>query len=637
LVDVSVLIKRIRVSEIAALTVGSLYVSGYYINTMFVRNLGIAPTELIRLEYINIGLAFILITFAFFLLPISAFLLTYRVRRASGLPHFYAGLIGNSCNTTLCIGFPLFLALFATRYEWNLNLQQRLIGISTFSVAAGVAIGMAAIGMIALPVLERVLTRHMATKVNKVLYILVLEPLRFGILSICLYLIWELMRQVSWVSTLLRGGVTYFASALFLIGGVTAAVLWIKEISGVRRVWVVYGLVVLGGAAVYYMTLASYVLHIYPYLPSNRGGALPLTRAYFEITGHDSIFADLRIVGGTTLRGPGFIIEENDHTFFVASNGMDEWLTGFVPIHALRKDTIPYVYLERVDNGFPRVLPQSHATMLVRTDNPLTNMLLNDIFQVGRIFQYDYIYFDCVGLLIWLAVLWWTKQQRAILFGLLIAPIIYLIDAQIWWNTWAGSHYPMNVYIREYWIGGVQVPHPLGPFVWIKFGADFMMTISYSLFTFSWLYIAFQSVRNGVLLSGKLIAYTLLWLGIWLCVPLSSLVFHANDASVVAVRHMDSQFVIWLVNPVIGYALLLFVYRKRLRQVGYIALIGLLASLIMELPLYLFRIRQAGFGFLLFEGLFLVNQGVPYLFLVCDKIIPALTTGRRLGTAEAGK
>jgi hypothetical protein len=626
LANLSGLIRRIRVSEIAALTVGSLYVTGYYINTMFVKNLGIAPTELIRLEYINIGLAFILVTFAFCLLPISAFLLTYRVRSASRLPHLRMGLIGNACNTTLCIGFSLFLALFATRYEWNLNLHRRVMGTATFSAAAGLAIGMAAIGMIVLPVLERLVARRMATATVKVLYILVLEPLRFGILGICLYLIWEITVEVSWVSSLLRGAITYFASALFLIGGIVAAVLWIKEISGLRRVGAVYGLVALGGAAVYYMTLASYVLHVYPYLPNNRGGALPLTRAYFEVTGHSCIFPELRIVGGTTLRGPGYIIEENDHTFFVASDSMDEWLTGFVPIHALRKDVIPYVYLERIDNGFPRLLPQSHAMISVRITNPITSLLLSEIFQVRRVFEYDYIYFDAAGLLVWLAVLWWTKQRQAILFGLLLAPIIYLIDAHIWWNMWAGPHYPVNAYIREYWIGGVQVPHPLGPFTWLKFGADFMMTVSYALFTFPWLYITFQDVRTGVFLSRKVITYTLLWLGIWLCVPLLSMVFHVNDINVVALRHMDSQFIIWILNPVVGYAILLFVYRKQLRRVGYIAVIGFLASLIMEVPLYVFRIRQAGLGFLVFEGFFLVNQGVPYLFLFCDKVIPSLTT-----------
>lgn len=42
----------------------------------------------------------------------------------------------------------------------------------------------------------------------------------------------------------------------------------------------------------------------------------------------------------------------------------------------------------------------------------------------------------------------------------------------------------------------------------------------------------------------------------------------------------------------------------------------------MELPLYLFGIRPTGILFILFEGIFLLNQGVPYVFLTIDKVIP---------------
>lgn len=88
-----------------------------------------------------------------------------------------------------------------------------------------------------------------------------------------------------------------------------------------------------------------------------------------------------------------------------------------------------------------------------------------------------------------------------------------------------------------------------------------------------------------------------------------------------AVRHMQAQIPFMIADVVGGYLILLIVYRKELATVGKVFLIGVAASLIMEIPLYLFQIRPIGIKFLFFEALFLLNQGVPYLFLVYDKLL----------------
>ncbi|MFH1769670.1 MAG: hypothetical protein ABH833_03315 [Parcubacteria group bacterium] len=246
-------------------------------------------------------------------------------------------------------------------------------------------------------------------------------------------------------------------------------------------------------------------------------------------------------------------------------------------------------------------------------------MFLNQFTEARRIFEYDYIYIDAIFLLVWLAVLLWHKRYRALLFSFVIAPIIYSIDALWWWNKSAGTNYPEGTFIREYWIGGTQVPHPTGEFLWIKFGADFMMTISYALFAFSWIWIMFDSLRNKNWRA--ILGYTGLYLGIWLIIPLLSNITHINDTIVETVRHMDSQMIFWIINAVIGYGILFCVYRHNLKLIGQIFIIGISASLIMELPLYLAGIRPTGISFLFFETIFLLNQGVPYLFLVWDKVL----------------
>lgn len=164
------------------------------------------------------------------------------------------------------------------------------------------------------------------------------------------------------------------------------------------------------------------------------------------------------------------------------------------------------------------------------------------------------------------------------------------------------------------------MPHPLGHYALLKFGADFMMTISYTLFTFSWLWIMFENV--GIKKRNEIIKYTLFFFGFWLLAPLLSMLLPINNTIVETVRHTGSQ--IWLANLIIGYGLLFVVYRKELQTVGRVFLIGIVGTLIMEIPLYLFGVRPTGIGFILFEAVFLLNQGVPYVFLIWDKVLPRL-------------
>lgn len=618
--EISKIWKRVTISQFAALIVGFLYVSGYYINSLFVRNLGIPPTELLRLEYINIGFSFVLITLGFVLLPIGSFFLTYNVRTASKLPHYYIGLIGNSLNTTLCFSFPLFLAFFATRYEWDMSLYSSVLGFRSFKAAVILFAGLALTGMILVPFLERIVVWKTNDRWRMFLYRFLIEPIRYGILIVCIYIIVRSLAQIPWMKLLVQNGLYYFLTSALLVAGITAAFLWVRFIHNIRGAWLAYALIGLGLAILFYLTVTTYVFGVYNFVPYNRGGRLPLNKAYLIVKDQDKLFTKERIINNISLRGPVYIIEENSDSLFVASDEMDKWLTGFVPIHVVRKENVPYIYMERIEDGFPRTIQNQHSIPTQLN----TNMFPTEFYQAHRTFQYDYIYIDAIFLALWLFWLLWNKEYKALIFGLVIAPIIYLIDAYIWWNSSAGPNFPPGTFIREYWIGGVQVGHPQGALRWWKFGADFMMTISYAFYAFPWLYITFRHLRAGTLLSKKVFQYTAIWFSFWLLVPLLSFALPIDNTPVQAVRHMHSQFTGWIINLVIGYGLLCIVYRHNLGVVLRLLCIGIAGALIMEIPLYLFKIRPTGLLFIIFEGFFLLNQGVPWLFLTVDKVIPGI-------------
>jgi hypothetical protein len=355
------LFRSIGVVEAAALIVGLLYFTGYYINSVFMRNYGIPESELFRLEYVKIGFVFWLITSGIVLLPFGSFFLTHKVRGSSGLPHFTVGWIGNSLNAIVMLGVPLALSFFATQYEWYFSLPHPILGFRIFNVAVAWGLSISSFGIICIPFIERLVFWFTEGRVRTWLFRLVIEPVRFGCLVLSLYLILGAAAQIPWLPIVFGRAGGYIAVSALFVGGMTAATYWIRHIQKIRGSAMVFVLIGFGVCFFFYLSIASYVFGVYPAIPANRGGMMPVTEAYVEASGHDSLFQREVSFQGLTLRGPIYILEQTSDRIYFASEDMDKWFQRFVPVHALGTSSLPYIRFERINDGFPRVprSPQS--------------------------------------------------------------------------------------------------------------------------------------------------------------------------------------------------------------------------------------------------------------------------------------
>jgi hypothetical protein len=249
---------------------------------------------------------------------------------------------------------------------------------------------------------------------------------------------------------------------------------------------------------------------------------------------------------------------------------------------------------------------------------------VSNVTAVSRTFEYDYIYFDAIFLGIWLLALILKKRFTALKAGIFFSIPTYLIDSQIWWNlpTTQGT----TGFVREYMIGGIQMPHPLGDFFWLKFGADFMMTISYSWFAFTWMWIMFETWKDKNWKDAAF--FTALWFISWILIPYLSFLISWDDRIVYCIRHMDSQMVIQIVTVVVGYILMLILYgtdkfnSKDPKVILYVFMVGCFQAFTMEFPLFMFGIRPIEISLFIYEIIILVNQGAPYMYVIWDKILP---------------
>lgn len=254
------------------------------------------------------------------------------------------------------------------------------------------------------------------------------------------------------------------------------------------------------------------------------------------------------------------------------------------------------------------------------------NTFLSDITEVSRDFRFNYIYIDAIFLMIWIFLIIKAKKTTALKAGVCLGLFAYLIDSQLWWNL------PMQGtptgYVREYKIGDTYLPHPLGKYAWVKFSADFMMTISYALFAFTWMWLMYETWENQQW--REMALFTLLWCTAWMLTPFLSQFIEWDNLPVHCVRHMGSQLNIQIITVGMGYILMLVCYatdifaRKDPKVILYVFVVGCVQAFMMEFPLFVFGIRPLKINLLIYEILILVNQGAPYLYIIRNLIGPCL-------------
>jgi hypothetical protein len=217
---------------------------------------------------------------------------------------------------------------------------------------------------------------------------------------------------------------------------------------------------------------------------------------------------------------------------------------------------------------------------------------------IARRFEFDYILFDALFLLIWVALLLWQKRYGPLKTGVVCAVIVYVIDGVIWTATG----------VREY---GISSP-------WLKFPVDFMMDVSYGIIAFSWVWIAFerQSACDVAL-------WTILLFAGWLAIPFVSRWVPLIDDPVMTVRHMSSRVWLHIAVVIVGYAALIALGYD-FKTIAYVFWVGCMLAFMMEFALLVSGIRSSRLALLVYETLILTNQGIPYLYVIKNKILPPL-------------
>jgi len=216
------------------------------------------------------------------------------------------------------------------------------------------------------------------------------------------------------------------------------------------------------------------------------------------------------------------------------------------------------------------------------------------MYDVIRNFGLDYIYFDILFLIVFVFLLIRSKAKiplMALFAGGL--GINFLIDWGIWYHSGLRT-----IVLPENFLGGAFLF-----FLWFS--------ISYGV-EYAYVFLMFRRKNiwrwTGIVFAG------------WLLVALLSQLVLLNDSFINTTRHMSDLRWLRIVIVVLGYGLV-YLLKRDWKLVLYLFFIGFLVHFMMEFSLLIAGIRPGSFLILLENSLIEFNMGVPFFYLLWNKLL----------------
>jgi hypothetical protein len=339
------------VGTMGSVLFGVIYVSGYLVNSLYVRSRGIAPLPLLKAQYIETGLVFIILTSVLVAIPAAIAWMAVHGRKKHGQRITPTVLIPMIVTTNFLL-VVLFWAIFVTESEWE--ARTALFGV-TISVKAAFPMYLGSM----LLVLPSLVVLRLADFSQRVFLIFpkldpnrentlqskplnfFIQVLRLAALVITALFDLVLLRAIGWLPGFCAMGLYYFITVLFLAGA-TLLVVYLTGIYGEAghraTVWVI-GIPLL--LATYYFCAIAYSYVVYNNIPVSRGGKLPTAKAVTE-TPSASIPREM------------YLLEETEDTMYVLPTTVRNWFNSHDDVFAIPRSEIGPYRLVHLATGEPR-------------------------------------------------------------------------------------------------------------------------------------------------------------------------------------------------------------------------------------------------------------------------------------------
>ena len=328
------------VTPYLTLIIGFVYISGYLIDSIYLRNQGIDSPSLLKAKYIETGLVFTFITAMAILMPLYSFKFLLNKLKSN---HNILSIILLILEFVVRVNFVIifFLTMLFFGDDWHKEFRLWIVEskIRTYFAVyfTGFVIGSSLKALITLS----------APVFLKNWKIFITTSISILIITFTIFLDMILFNKITWIRITLWDTVRFY---VFSTLGMTIIVAVLSEILKRRygneskyNVFSIFNILIYCSfflIPIGYVMLTNYANRVYTILPANRGGKLPLTQAYITLKSEvskqllnnikkrkrysEKLVPISEVMEEKNKRGdtiyPFYIIEQNDNLFYVTTD-----------------------------------------------------------------------------------------------------------------------------------------------------------------------------------------------------------------------------------------------------------------------------------------------------------------------------
>ena len=350
---------KLPLSSIITGFVGLAYITGYLISALYLRHRGISPLPLLKAQYIETGLAFLIVTSILVGIPFLIIHMAYSDidsnRRWKSLRISTAALI--TTNYLLVIAVVVIFIENEWRSStslWGINLGFQTPIILYLSL------------IIILLIVPRILLGGQNKRTNDALGLISIiltklrshlaksEYVKNSVILICrlfaiiltMFTDYFILKSMPWLECFIKHIMMYLYATFFLVIAIGVVSWFAKGIDhkGLKvKTWIV-GLPAF--LLCYYLCIMTYSYRVFPNVPSSRGGKYPTSEARLHYVSS--------YMGANIIPSPLYIIEETDNILYVMGVKDCEWYYNDDKIYAVPTSKIDWIELTKPIYQEPR-------------------------------------------------------------------------------------------------------------------------------------------------------------------------------------------------------------------------------------------------------------------------------------------
>jgi len=352
--------KRVPLASVVTGFLGLAYITGYIISALFLRHRGIAPLPLLKAQYIETGLSFLLVTTILAGIPFLIFQMRHADKNATGRFRLISILIATIVTTNYLI--IVALVVIFVESEWRASTTIFDLGIQ-FSAALVPYLLLTAVSLMIPRML--ILNRERSEAANtssvdgnwwKRIWQRFLQSRRLTgfVAFICrvaalvatIFMDIVIFKSFTWLPCFFSHIIMYISAILFFWMAIYVVWWFAKGAGGNElriKIWCVG---IPAFLLCYYMCVMTYSYRVYPNVPSSRGGKYPTSEYVIHIKASHT--------GSDSLIRPLYLLEETEDFFYGVSVEGCEWFYNDDPVWAVPKSEIEWIQLTKNEHPEPR-------------------------------------------------------------------------------------------------------------------------------------------------------------------------------------------------------------------------------------------------------------------------------------------